>query len=472
MWKFNDFGGKTAIITEDGRQISYAKLLQDGTELCRQISGRCLVFCLCRSEYASVMGYTAFLEGGIIPTLLDAELDRELLWKLIKLYCPDYLWVPEKSADEFCIQDGYDGIYMSECYCLIRTPFSHVYPLHDDLALLLTTSGSTGSPKFVKQTRSNIISNTESIIEYLGIDGNERAITTLPMSYTYGLSIINTHLYVGAVVILTGKGLMQKEFWRQLKEFEATSFGGVPYTYEMLDKLRFFRMELPKLTTMTQAGGKLPPALHKKFAEYAEENDKRLVIMYGATEATARMGYLPADKALEKYGSMGFAIPGGAFSLIDEDGTIIDEPDVAGELVYEGPNVTMGYAQCGEDLIRPDERNGIYHTGDIAKRDEDGFYYITGRKKRFLKMFGSRVNMDEIEQLVKAAFQGLGCACGGVDDKMYLFVTDKDVLDDIKRYIVEKTGINPAAIFVKFLEEIPKNDSGKTLYVALERYYA
>ena len=211
---------------------------------------------------------------------------------------------------------------------------------------------------------------------------------------SHQVSILNIHLMVGATILLTDHGLMQKEFWRFLKEQAATSFGGVPYTYEMLDKLRFFRMDLPALRTMTQAGGKLLPELHKKFAEYALEKDKHFVVMYGQTEATARMGYLPYEQSLKKYGSMGIAIPGGQLWLRDVNGNRITEPDVAGELVYEGPNVTLGYAQCREDLIKGDERHGILETGDMAKCDTDGYFYIVGRKKRFLKVFGNRLHLS------------------------------------------------------------------------------
>lgn len=291
------------------------------------------------------------------------------------------------------------------------------------------------------------------------------------MNYTYGLSIINSHLLVGATLLVTDKGLMQKEFWSFFKEYEATSFGGVPYTYEMLDRLRFFRMELPSLTYMTQAGGKLTPELHKKFAEYARDAGKKFIVMYGQCEATARMGYLPAEKALEKCGSMGIAIPGGKFSLIDGDGKLITDPNVTGELVYEGANVTLGYAECGEDLIKGDEREGILQTGDMAQFDEDGYYYIVGRKKRFLKIYGNRVNLDEIDRMIKAEFNNIDCASAGKDDHMYLFLTDESLSEKVKKYVVYKTKLNPAAFKTIVVDEIPKNDSGKTLYRELEKYY-
>ncbi|MBQ8912894.1 MAG: AMP-binding protein, partial [Lachnospiraceae bacterium] len=254
-------------------------------------------------------------------------------------------------------------------------------------------------------------------------------------------------------------------------EEEATSIAGVPYNYEILEKLRFFRMTLPSLKTMTQAGGKLSPELHKKFAEYARDNDKHFVVMYGQCEATARMAYLPYEKSLEKYGSMGVAIPGGKFTLIDAEGKEINDADTVGELVYEGPNVTLGYAERGEDLIKGDERGGVLVTGDMAKRDEEGYYYIVGRKKRFLKVYGNRVNLDETERLLKTKFDYMDCACGGVDDHMYIFVTSKEVENDVKDYISSITHLNPAAFSVVWIDEIPKNDSGKTKYSELEKYY-
>ena len=336
--------------------------------------------------------------------------------------------------------------------------------------MLLTTSGSTGSPKFVRQSYTNIKANTNSIIQYLELDSSERPITTLPMNYTYGLSIINTHLAVGATILLTDKTLMQKEFWTFFKEQKATSFGGVPYTYEMLDKLRFMRMDLPTLRTMTQAGGKITPELHEKFAQFAFENNKKFIVMYGQCEATARMGYLPPESAVQKKGSMGIAIPGGSFSLIDIDGNEITNPNTPGELVYKGANVTLGYAENGNDLVKGDERNGVLITGDMAQFDDEGFYYIVGRKKRFLKIYGNRVNLDEIDRMIKAEYN-IEVASSGIDDCMYIFVTESDKADSVRNYVIGKTKLNPVAFKVIVIDEIPKNDSGKTLYRELTKYY-
>ncbi len=466
MWNFKQYENNVALISDSDERLTYAELQAENEKLAAHIDGRCLVFTLCNNSVGSVVGYTAFIQNNIVPLLLNAHLEEGLLDNLLTVYKPSYVWVPSEMTGRF---DSFTCVYEAWSYCLLKTNYDSAYPLFDELCLLLTTSGSTGSPKLVRQSCANVLTNAQQIAEYLEIDATERPVTTLPMNYTYGLSIINSHLLVGATILLTDKGLMQREFWKFMKDEQATSFGGVPYTYEMLDKLRFTRMDLPALRTMTQAGGKLSPELHKKMAEYARDKGKYFVVMYGACEATARMGYLPYERSLEKYGSCGIPIPGGRFTLMDADDKPIDDVRVTGELVYEGPNVTLGYAECGEDLIKGDERHGVLATGDMAQRDEDGFYFIVGRKKRFLKIFGNRVNLDEVDRLIKAEFDGIDCSSTGVDDHMHIFITDESLSDTVRQFISGKTGLNYTAFTVVCIDVIPRNDSGKVLYAELNK---
>lgn len=467
IWEFDQFADSSAIIDEFGNQISYAELNSEAYVLARMVGRRCLVFSLCRNEIGSIIGYVGFINNGIVPVLLNSYLEEELLNDLLKTYRPAFLWIPKDQIEQF---PEMKPIYETHEYCLLNSNYGEEYPLYEELGLLLTTSGSTGSPKFVRQSYTNVLDNARSIVEYLELDATERPITTLPMNYTYGLSIINSHLLVGATILLTEKTLMQKEFWSFFKDARATSFGGVPYTYEMLDRLRFYRMDLPDLRTMTQAGGKILPELHEKFAKYAKESGKRFIVMYGQCEATARMGYLPHERAVEKRGSMGIAIPGGKFRLIDGNGKEITKPLTTGELMYEGKNVTLGYAECIDDLAKGDERHGVLETGDMAQFDSEGYYYIVGRKKRFLKIYGNRVNLDEVDRLIKGKF-GIEVACAGVDDHMYIFLTKSTHAELVREYVVNKTRLNPAAFKVIEIKEIPKNDSGKTLYKELTKYY-
>ena len=448
-----------AALQDDGNSLTYGELCSFSKEVAEIIPRRSLIFSLCENTLGSLAGYVAFLTDKVVPLLLSANLDEELLSYLLDTYRPNYLWVPVEQKMKF---DG-ECILQRFGYVLLEYSKNPV-SMDDSLALLLTTSGSTGSPKLVRQSYDNIEANAKSIVEYLELDETERPITMLPMNYTYGLSVINSHLLAGAAILMTESSYAQKPFWDFFKKEQATSIVGVPYTYEILKKLRFFRMELPSLRYMTQAGGKLLPELHREFAEYAEQKNLRFYVMYGQTEATARMSYLPYQKSLEKYGSMGIAIPGGKFYLIDVDGSRICKPYVTGELVYEGPNVTLGYAECQEDLAKPDERGGVLVTGDMAQFDEDGYYTIVGRKKRFLKIYGNRVNLDECERLIEGHFEGVECACVGKDDHMVIYVTGECNEDKVMHFIVEKTQLNGRAFVVKKINSIPKNDSGKKQY--------
>lgn len=427
IFNIDTYGSHLAIIVDDGRRLTYAELGEAVRERLSVVDSRLLIkrgilhFCMCKNTIESIVEYLACLEAGAPVVMLDATRDAETIENLRQIYQP------------------------RETKC------------HPDLAVCLTTSGSTGSPKLVRLTLRNIIANAESIAEYLHIDANERPVTMLPMYYSYGLSIINSHLLKGATILLTDKSYAQREFWNFLRENEATSMSGVPYTWEMLRRLRFMRMDLPSVRTMTQAGGKLNAEIALEYIRWAKSVGKQFIVMYGQTEATARMSYLPWERAEEKYASIGVAIPGGTFSLAEDR-----------ELIYQGENVSLGYAECAEDLMKGDENHGVLHTGDMARVDEDGFYYITGRKKRFVKVWGNRCNLDQVEQLVKPITTT--CACAGVDDHITVFVTKEGFEKEIKDLLAAKTGLNPIAFAVKVVEAIPVKDSGKIDYQLLQTW--
>tara|TARA_B100000315_G_scaffold179351_1_gene168059 strand:+ start:48 stop:752 length:705 start_codon:yes stop_codon:yes gene_type:complete len=233
----------------------------------------------------------------------------------------------------------------------------------------------------------------------------------------------------------------------------------------MLKKLRFEKVNLPSLKYITQAGGKLSMELSAEFADICVGKGIEFYVMYGQTEATARISYLPCEYAQTKVGSVGIPIPGGKMWLEDSEGNQIDSAGVAGELVYQGDNVTLGYAEDYLDLAKGDENNGLLCTGDIAECDDDGFFTIVGRAKRFLKMYGSRINLDEIEQLVTE--QGYDCACSGEDNELVIYLTKSKEIENIKSYISKKMKIHPSGVDVKYIKKVPRNESGKILYSEL-----
>ena len=333
MFNLDKYKHNTAVITDKGERLTYSDLIAVTDAFAKAVPQKGLLFCLCENRIGSLVGYVACMEHQIPIVLLDGSKDLSVLQNLPAIYQPEYIWADNEKVDEI----GGETIYKYSSYSLQKMSYEEEVEkpeINPELALCLTTSGSTGSPKFVRLSAKNVLANAESIAEYLGIDENERPVTTLPSYYSYGVSVINSHLIKGATILLTEGTVAQRDFWNFMKEQKATSIAGVPYTYEMLKMLRFMRMDLPYLKTMTQAGGKLNKDLAKEYIEWAQSKDKRFFVMYGQTEATARMSYLPLEHALDKYASIGIAIPRGKFSLIDVNGNAIEETDVDGELVY------------------------------------------------------------------------------------------------------------------------------------------
>lgn len=339
--------------------------------------------------------------------------------------------------------------------------------VHERLSHLLPTSGSTGSPKLIRHCYDNIEAAGLNISTFFELKETDRPLMVLPLYYTMGLSMLFSHLRVGATVLLTGRNMTDPVFWKFMKEEKATSFTGVPYSFQILDMMRFYRMDLPYLTLLTQGGGKMPTPLNEKFVAYCEQNSKQWIATYGQSECTARMAYLPAKWAREKMGSIGIAVPNGELSLINADGNTIATPNTEGEMCYRGKNVTMGYATCAADLLKGDERNGLIRTGDLAYFDEDGCYYIVGRRGRFLKLFGMRVGLDECEQIIAGECQAES-ACVGTDEKMIVYITDASKVQAVKDALVEKTHIVATSFEVRVIPDIPKNEAGKKLFSKLE----
>lgn len=450
-----------AAVDSSGFNVTYGELLEFCQSVRRNVENRKLAFLFCKNSIEAFLYYVACLENGVVPVLLDAHLDSGLASKLLSAYSPQYIIAPKVlnllPQEKLIHSKGDYGIYETN----EKSP-----NLAKDLALLLSTSGSTGAPKLVRLTYDNLTSNAQSIIEYLDITKDERALMNLPLNYSYGMSIVNSHLLAGATILLTESPVIQKDFWNFVQEQKATSMPGVPYTYEMLKRLRFMRMELPHLKTLTQAGGKLSEALQQEFASWAQSNNKRFIVMYGQTEAAPRIAYLPSEYGLQKIGYIGIPIPGGTIVLEDKNGNKIDEPFTEGELVYYGKNVSPGYAYNSSDLDYTDERHGVLHTGDLAIFDEEGFYRIVGRKSQFIKVFGNRISITECENILKDQFS-FDCACGGKDDLLCIYLTDETLAENAKKFLADKLGIYFKAITYIIVPEIPKTSSGKINYKEL-----
>lgn len=452
---------RPALVSEDGSVLTYGQLQKDVRFLAQKLVSRKLIFLLGRNDSTTIIAYLACLESGTVPLLLDPEISPESLNRLIEIYQPFYIFSPKK---DYRLVSKYEVIELVKDYALHQKTIPKNFTPHAKLFVLLATSGSTGSQKLVRLSQNNILSNARSISEYLRIDVKERAITSLPFCYSYGLSVINSHLYAGASVVLTNRGLFDPLFWQLIKTHDVTNMAGVPYSYEILMKLRFERIDLPSLKTMTQAGGKMANRLTERISEICHSKNIRFYTMYGQTEASPRMAYLPAEYAREKLGSIGRAIPGGKLWLEDSQGSVISNPNEVGELIYSGANVALGYAEKLDDLQLGDEWQSILRTGDLARQDTQGFFYIEGRKSRFIKIFGVRFSLDSVEMWF--AERGYIAAAYGSDDHMCVTIEcDQDsVLVELEPIFSAAIKIHPSALDFSCLPKIPRLTSGKFDY--------
>ena len=449
-----------AAIDSNGGVLKYIDINLLSQRISSVIKERALCFLLVENNVGGIAWTMSMLDSRkLVPLILNVKTDSTLYLQLLETYKPTYICAPESfnvAGEQIDFQWGYNLTKVNE----------ELVNLHEELSHLLPTSGSTGSPKLVRHKYENIEAAGLNISTFFELKESDRPLMVLPLYYTMGLSMVFSHLRVGATILITGLSMTDPNFWKFIKDEKATSFTGVPYSFQILNLMRFLRMDLPHLELLTQGGGKMPTDLNIKFAEYCRDKGKRWIATYGQSECTARMAYLPAKWALEKIGSIGIAVPNGELSLIDAEGNTITTPKQEGEMCYRGKNVTMGYARQQSDLALGDERNGYIRTGDLAYFDEDGCYYIVGRMGRFLKLFGMRVGLDECEQIVQTDC-GIECACVGTDEKMIVYITNAEKQNEVKDTLVQKTHIVATSFQIRVINEIPKNEAGKRLYSKL-----
>jgi len=466
LYGLKNFSDRILLRDDMGTILSYADIDQCANAEPFKKTKRSLVLCMMDNSIGGIAGYLALLAADAVPMLINPLIAADLLQDLIQKYEPEFVWLPISRINEWPmsrVEFEYYG------YCLIVLARSgKSFELNPALGLILSTSGSTGSSKYVRLSKDNICANAASIVDYLLLTTKDFAITSLPPFYSYGLSVIHSHVYVGAAIAVTNTSFFDRRFWNFLSDAKVTSMAGIPYHYKILKKLRFANMNLPYLHTLTQAGGHMDIDLTREFASICSDRGIRFFTMYGQTEASPRMAFVPPEQALAKAGSIGIAIPGGAFELKDEAGSTINQPFTEGELIYRGPNVCMGYAQKRKDLSLGDINHGILKTGDIAQFDLEGFYTIMGRKNRYIKLYGNRINLQDVEQLLTT--KGFEVACEGNDDELRIYIVGltKSHAMDLKKIITISLQVNIQSIAIYAIDVLPRNIVGKILYSQLQ----
>jgi non-ribosomal peptide synthetase component E (peptide arylation enzyme)/acyl carrier protein len=449
LFSLREFGDRPAVLTAEGT-VSYAALADRVAQRAEMLgSERRLVLIEGSNSVEPLVTYLAALSSGNPALLLPGDSPAHLE-AVTAAYDPDVVFT--RSAGEWLLAER-------------RAESAH--ELHPDLALLLSTSGSTGSPKMVRLSGDNLRSNARSIAEFLGLTSDDRAPTTLPMHYCYGLSVVNSHLAVGAGLALTELSVVDERFWDFFASAGATSLAGVPYTFDLLDRSGFADMDLAGLRYVTQAGGRLAPQRVARYARLGRDRGWDFHVMYGQTEATARMAHLPPHLAESRPQTIGVAVPGGELGLQPVPG--LATPGV-GELVYRGPNVMMGYAEAPTDLAQGPTVAAL-RTGDLARRHPDGLFEIVGRLSRNAKVFGLRINLDEVETVLTGQL-GRPVRCVARDDRLHVFVTRHCDVPPARRGGSELCGLPLGAVFAAYVNQLPTTSAGKPDHAALERHAA
>lgn len=466
LFSLEQYRDNIAFLSAEGCVLYYKDLIELSEILLEKIGSGNLVLLLASNVPGIMASYVSLLNAGNVIIMVSEAFDISIIKNYIRIYRPDYIYCTERKA----LQLGEKREVLCKYGCsLVKNKDAIRKEIYHETVLLLPTSGSTGNNKFVRLSKENILDNTKAIIKFLNIKSTDRPIISLPIYYTYGLSVLNTHIYAGATILVPNVPIFQKKFWEFFLNKRGTSFSGVPYSYEILDRMGICRQSLPSLEYFTQSGGRMRNDLKIKLLNYVKDNGKRIYFMYGQTEATARMSYLPYEvaKNQKKIESVGIPISGSIMRLYSDAGLEITDPYQQGEIYFYGKSVSLGYAKDYLDLARKNDNKYCLKTGDIAYKDEDGFYYICGRKRRFVKILGIRVNLDDLEKWIYQEYNNIGCAVTGDDHKILIWI-EGDKSNRIRDFIAEKLKIDRSLIEEKYLKKLPRTESGKILYAELK----
>jgi acyl-CoA synthetase (AMP-forming)/AMP-acid ligase II len=433
-----------------------------------------------------VASYLGILKLGAVAVPFPARLSGDKLDALASLTACAAICMDERRARQYAARLGEQCAIVTPEHVLgdaaigvlgaslpgRGAPETHGVTEHIDLAALMFTSGSTGEPNAVKVSHRNIMANADAIVEYLDLAADDRIMVLLPFDYCFGLSLLHTHLHVGGSLALNNASHLVEDVLNDLERFACTGLAGVPAIYQnLLRRSSFARRTYPQLRHAQQAGGKLPNSLITEFL--TAQPHVRFFVMYGQTEATSRLSYLPPERLVDKLGSIGKGIPGTRLYVLDERGAPV-LPGEVGEIVAEGDSVTLGYLI--PDPAKDSFRDGRLYTGDQGQVDEDGFIFVVGRMSDFIKPNGHRISVKEIEDTL--------CEMREIVEAAVVGIPDPDLGEAARAFIVLRAGCEvshkqivehckgrlPSYAIpreVTFLTELPKSGSQKVLKRAL-----
>lgn len=421
-----------------------------------------------------IVTYLAIIKSGNICTPINPGASKSTIHYIVEETKPQIAFV-QKRFKENLVEKSVNIVGDEEFGDILsQNPFTGINIDNnfdpEAIAEIIYTSGSTSFPKGVIITHKNLVANTTSIVEYLKLKENDRVLIVLPFYYCYGLSLLHTHLRVGGSIVLNNSFMFLGSVINDLKNYQCTGFSGVPSHFQILLRKSdsFKNTKFEHLRYVTQAGGKL----HKVFIEEFINNfpDILFYVMYGQTEATARLSYLPPERLKEKLGSIGFGIPGVELKVIDSEGNETKNGEI-GEIAAKGDNIMKGYFNAPE-LTEKTLVNGYLITGDLAKKDDDGYIYLVARKKEIIKVGGERISPKEIEEVIVSVPKVIDVTIEGIYDeilgeklKATIVVNDSTDKEELKESILAacKNKLSPIKTpqVIVFENKVNVNSSGK-----------
>jgi len=456
-----------AVVDENNFQLTYAQILEEINKIKKKVKQRSLILILSDNSIGFLISYIFCILKNHVAIILDPKTSEKNKLKIFKSFQPNFVFLNKENINIFKKVCKTKYFFFNQCLMANNERIKN--KINNDLCLLLPTSGSMSSVKFVKLSKTNIKFNTESIIKYLKINKKDISITNLPAGYSYMLSIINSHFQAGGSIIISKYSVVEKKFWQIIEKNKITSFNGVPYTYEIINRIGLDKLKIKSLKYFTQAGGKIEKKLLIKIINFCKKNKIKFFSMYGQTEASPRISYLDPKYSKKKLGSVGKAIPGNNIYLTDESDKKITKPYSVGEIICKGKNIFMGYSKNYKDLNKKNEQNFKLKTGDLGYFDCEGFLYITGRKNKIVKIFGNRIDIEVLENQMND--KGYNIKCLSDDKKIFIFVEKKYKKKTLIETISKISNLHKDSFELVKLKYFPRTSNNKISYNELNKKY-
>ena len=443
LFNFDSKSKKIILVDEDENLITEKEMVKKINMISKYIIDHSVIVLIADNCFEFIAGYVASVNNKkTISIILDKSFSKTYMEKIIRKFKPNYIYSPKTI---FFDNLRFKEINEFKKFKILKLNFNHERKINNKNFILLSTSGTTESPKFVRLSKKNIEDNTSKIINYLKIKKTHRTITTMPAGYSYGLSILNSHLKSGAKIILNNSSVIEKIFWNKINKFKVSSFGGVPELYEFLKRIDFKKYVSKNLKYLSQAGGKMDERTLRYFGNICKINKIKFYVMYGQTEESPRISYLEWKYFFSKINSIGKTLKGYKLKIIKKNKEI-KKPNITGEIVLYGDSVCLGYAKNLNDLKKGDVNKKVLYTGDLGFRDKEGFIYLSGRSKKIVKIFGKRYDLLEIENYLKKS--NIKAKCRLEDKKISIDVIDLSIKEKIIDIIFNKFQLNKNFISV------------------------